>query len=229
MNQQPMDTPHLMELKLILAGLGGQGVIFTTRLLAQTAASLGYPVMVSEVHGMSQRGGSVISHLKIGGSEAPLIRRGTADLLLALESDEAIRNLPFLRQGGVAVVNTEQDLPSEVARHLARLNILVLPVPATRMAMGLGSAAVSNVVLVGFAAAHPSLALSIDALREVLTAIARRRHELNLQALEAGYRAGCLNLSFSPRRELIQPRDSSSWKAMTVATNSLQQSTKEAG
>ena len=91
------------ELKFILAGLGGQGVVFLTRLLAQTAVALGHAVMVSETHGMSQRGGSVISHLKIGGDEAPLIQRGTADVLLALEADEAVRNLPFLRRGGLAL------------------------------------------------------------------------------------------------------------------------------
>jgi indolepyruvate ferredoxin oxidoreductase beta subunit len=190
MNQQLPITPVPLELKLVLAGLGGQGVIFTTRLLAQTALALGQSVMVSEVHGMSQRGGSVTSHLRIGGSEAPLIRRGTADLLLALEPDEAVRNLSFLRRGGLAFVNTENGLRLEVAEHLQRLNIQVLSLPASRLAVELGSATVTNVVLVGFAAAHPSLSLSIDALRETLTTIAPRRRELNLQALEAGYRAG---------------------------------------
>jgi indolepyruvate ferredoxin oxidoreductase beta subunit len=179
-----------MELKLVLAGLGGQGVIFTTRLLARTAVALGQSVMVSEVHGMSQRGGSVISHLKIGGSEAPLIRRGTADLLLALAPDEAIRNLVFLRRGGAAFVNTENSLRPKVAEHLDRLNIRVLSLPASRMAMELGSAAVTNAILVGFAAAHPSLPLSINALRETLAVVASRRRELNLRALEAGYGAG---------------------------------------
>lgn len=189
MNQQLSSPPDPMELKLVLAGLGGQGVIFTTRLLAQAAMALGQPVMVSEVHGMSQRGGSVISHLKIGGSEAPLIRRGTADLLLALEPDEAVRNLPFLRRGGLAFVNAENSLRPDVAKHLERLEIQVLSLPATRMAVALGSVAVTNVVLVGFAAAHPFLPLPIDALRETLAVIAPRRRALNLQALAAGYRA----------------------------------------
>ncbi|MDP7346053.1 MAG: 2-oxoacid:acceptor oxidoreductase family protein, partial [Anaerolineales bacterium] len=63
----------MSELKLIITGLGGQGVVFLTRLISNTAVALGQLVMVSETHGMSQRGGSVISHVKIGGSEAPLI------------------------------------------------------------------------------------------------------------------------------------------------------------
>jgi len=147
---------------------------YKTRLLAQAAVALGQSVMVSEVHGMSQRGGSVISHLKINGSEAPLIRRGTADLLLALAPDEAVRNLVFLRRGGVAFANTENSLRPEVAGHLDRLNIQVLALPASRMAMELGSAAVTNAILVGFAAAHPALPLSIDALRDTLAVIASR-------------------------------------------------------
>jgi len=190
MNEQRLATTTHMELELILAGLGGQGVIFTTRLLAQTAAVLRQPVMASEVHGMSQRGGSVVSHLKIGGSEAPLIRRGTADLLLALEEDEAVRNLAFLRQGGAAFVNTENSLQPDVMEHLYRLSIQVLPLPASRMAMELGSAAVSNVVMVGFVAAYASPPLSINALREAMATITPQRYELNLQALEAGYLAG---------------------------------------
>jgi indolepyruvate ferredoxin oxidoreductase beta subunit len=193
MNQPRPVTPDPVHLKLILAGLGGQGVIFVTRLLAQAAVSMGHPAMVSEVHGMSQRGGSVVSHLRIGGSQAPLIRRGTADVLLGLEADEAVRSLPFLRCGGVAFVNAANGLRPEVNEHLERLNIQVRWLPATRMAVEIGSAALTNVVLLGFAAAHPSLPLSRDALRETLASIAKRGHEANLRALELGYQAGCAN------------------------------------
>src|SRR3990170_8068403 len=104
------------ELKLLLAGVGGQGVVFATRLLAGTAAGMGLPVLASETHGMSQRGGSVLAHLKVGGTAAPLIRRGTADALLAFDRDEALRNLPFLRAGAAAYINTPDSLPVEVAQ-----------------------------------------------------------------------------------------------------------------
>jgi indolepyruvate ferredoxin oxidoreductase beta subunit len=162
-----------MQLKLVLVGLGGQGVTFTTRLLAQAATVLGHSVMASEIHGMSQRGGSVIAHLKIDGDEAPLIRRGTADLLLALEPDEAVRNLSFPRRGGTVFVGAEDGLRPEVTGHLQRLHIQVRSLPASGMAL-----------------AHPSLPLPIDAVRETLAAIAPRDRELNLQALDEGYRAG---------------------------------------
>lgn len=174
------------ELKLILVGLGGQGVVFLTRLLAQTAVTLGQPVMVSETHGMSQRGGSVISHLKIGGNEAPLIRRGAADVLLALEADEAVRNLPFLRRGGLAFVDAENGLRPEVAERLEQFNLQVFSLPASQMALKLGSPAVANVILAGFAAAHPALPLPFEVLRQTLETIAPHGRELNLRALEAG-------------------------------------------
>jgi indolepyruvate ferredoxin oxidoreductase beta subunit len=177
----------MTELKLIVVGLGGQGVVFLTRLLSQAAIALGQAVLVSETHGMSQRGGTVISHVKLGGSQAPLIQQGTADLLLALEPDEAVRHLTFLRQGGLVFVNSENGLRTEVAAHLERLNIRVFSLPAGQMAMKLGSAAITNVILAGFAAAHPGFPLPIAALRQTVADLAPRGQELNLRALEAGY------------------------------------------
>ncbi len=173
-----------MELKLILTGLGGQGVLFLTRLLSKTAVSLGHTVMVSETHGMSQRGGSVISHLKVSGSKAPLIRRGTADILIALEPNEAVRSLTFLRQGGAAFINSDNGLPPELDAHLKRLNLQVQCLPASQMAVELGTAAVTNTIMAGFA--HP---FPIESLRHALTEIVPHGRELNLQALTAGYAA----------------------------------------
>ena len=171
-----------MELKIILTGLGGQGVVFLTRLLSQTAVSLGHQIMVSETHGMSQRGGSVVSHLKVGGSEAPLIHRGTADMLIALEASEAVRNLAFLRRGGTAYVNSEDGLPPELDEHLARLGLQVRCLPVGQLAMEMGNAAVANTIMAGFA--HP---FPIENLRTTLAQIASRGRELNLKALETGF------------------------------------------
>ncbi|HLF90684.1 MAG TPA: 2-oxoacid:acceptor oxidoreductase family protein [Anaerolineales bacterium] len=178
-----------METKIILCGLGGQGVVFLTRLLAKTAIANGLPVMVSETHGMSQRGGSVISHLKISGNQAPLIPHGTADILIALETDEAVRNLPYLRSGGTAFVNAKNGLRSEVAGEVSRLALDIHCVPASQLAIELGAAAVANVVLAGFAAAHPKMPLSFETLQETLKNISKRGLELNLIALETGYHA----------------------------------------
>ncbi len=179
-----------MNLKIIICGLGGQGVVFLTRLVAKTAIVMGHPVMVSETHGMSQRGGSVISHLKIGGNQAPLIQRGTADFLLALEADEAVRNLHFLRAGGTAFVNAENGLRAEVVGEAERLAFNIHCLPASRIAVELGSAAVTNVTMAGFAAAHPAFPLPIETLTATVQQTAKRGLELNLRVLEAGFKAG---------------------------------------
>ncbi len=179
-----------MNLKLVVAGLGGQGVVFLTRLIARTALALDHHVMVSENHGMSQRGGSVVSHLKIGGDRSPLILRGTADVLFGLERDEAVRNLPVLRRRGIAFVNTADGLRPEVTAHLERLEIEIACLPASDMAVSLGSSAIANVVLMGLAAAHPDMPFPMDAIQGALAASASRGLEMNLQALEAGYQAG---------------------------------------
>ncbi len=180
---------------IFLCGLGGQGIVFLTRLLAQTAVSLGWPVMVSETHGMSQRGGSVVSHLKIGGNQAPLIPRGRADLLLALDPDEALRYLTYLKPGGAAFVNVDaagwaRRQTEALAAHLERLHMAVHTIPAAEMALEMGVPAVANVILAGFALAHDALPLPLDAVRDTLRRIAPRSPELNLQALELGLRAG---------------------------------------
>jgi indolepyruvate ferredoxin oxidoreductase, beta subunit len=184
-NSSPVD-----ECRLIVAGLGGQGVIFLTRLLAQAALTTGRSLLVSETHGMSQRGGAVISHLRLGGGAAPLIRRGTADLLLALEVNEAVRNLPFLRPGAVALVNSANGLPPALADVVRQLELQIFCLPGDRLAAEAGASRTLNVLMAGFAAAQPVLTLSLAQLQEALSVIGRRNQAANLQALEMGYRAG---------------------------------------
>lgn len=188
-------TTEQVELKVILAGIGGQGVVFATRLLAQAAVEMGAPVLASETHGMSQRGGSVLAHLKISGTEAPLIRRGTADILLAFERDEALRSLEFLRSGGVAFVNDSEEVPLEVQEALDLRQVEIHSLPAKSMAIALGSSAVTNVVLIGFAAAHPIFAFPLETIRTVLGRLAPKARDLNLRALEAGYGSALQDLA----------------------------------
>jgi len=176
-----------MERKLIIAGIGGQGVIYATKVLSQAALMRGERVMASENHGMSQRGGSVMSHLKIGGSDAPLIRRGTADVLVAFDRVEAIRNLSFLRAGGNVFVNGADGLESEVMTRLNELRIGVHAISADARAKELGSSAVANLVLLGFAAAHEALGLTVGDLGEAVQALGPAKAvALNLKALETG-------------------------------------------
>ena len=176
-----------MERKLIIAGIGGQGVIYATKVLSQAALMRGERVMASENHGMSQRGGSVMSHLKIGGSDAPLIRRGTADVLVAFDRVEAVRNLPFLRAGGSVFVNSWDGLEAAVMARLNELGVAVYAVGADAYAKELGSSAVANLVLLGFAAAHEALGLTVGDLGEAVPALGPAKAvALNLKALNTG-------------------------------------------
>jgi len=184
-----------MDLKLIITGNGGQGVVFLTRLFAQTAVALGYPVMVSETHGMSQRGGSVISHLKINGNEAPLIQRGTADFMIALDSNEAVRNLISLRRAGIVFVNTNDGLLPEVEPHLERLSIKVMSLPASSLAIELGSSSIANIIMAGFVVAHPAFDIPIEKMTATVEKVSKHDVELNLKALETGYQTGKRNFS----------------------------------
>lgn len=185
-----MTSTSTPELKIVIAGIGGQGIVFLTRLISQTAVNLGYRVVVSETHGMSQRGGAVFSHLKINGSDAPLIQRGSADLMIALDANEALQNMDYMRRGGTVFVNSNDGLRPEIAPHLERLNIRVASLPASAIAVELGSAATTNIVMAGFVAAYDALNLPLENMIETIKQAASKGAERNLKALEAGFQAG---------------------------------------
>ena len=188
-----------MERKLIIAGIGGQGVIFVTKVLSQAALTRGESVMASENHGMSQRGGSVMSYVKIGGSEAPLIRRGTADALVAFDPVEAIRNLPFMRAGGIVCVNSPNDLEPAVMPRLKQLCISVHILNADACAKELGVPAAANLIVLGFAAAHNALGLTLEDLKGAVQTLGPAKAvEMNVKALGVGARRAALTPGPSP-------------------------------
>lgn len=161
-------------------------MIFATRLLSEAALALGHNVIGAETHGMSQRGGSVISHIKINAQGGPLVRRGTADMLLALDPDEAYKALTFLRDGGTGFVNTgRDDFPCpEIAARLAARRIGLYTFDADALAMSLGSPALANVALVGFALGHPAFPFPYETIQETLYRLSKERfREANLKAL----------------------------------------------
>lgn len=176
-----------MERKFILAGIGGQGVIFATNVLAQAALARGEYVIASENHGMSQRGGSVLAHVKIGGGESPLIRRATADALIAFDRVEALRNITFVRAHGSVYVNSAQDLDPAVMARLSKLGIGVCALNASALARELGAPSAINLIVLGYAAAHADFGLSITDLQAAVRALGpARAAEMNLKALELG-------------------------------------------
>ncbi len=102
-------------MNIMIVGVGGQGTLLASRILGRVAIKEGYDVKVSEVHGMSQRGGSVVTYVKYGEKVySPIIDRGEADLILAFEMLEAMRALPYLKKGGKMIANTQQMNPMPV-------------------------------------------------------------------------------------------------------------------
>lgn len=145
---------------VLLVGVGGQGTILASKLLTQGLMEAGYDVKMSEIHGMSQRGGDVSSQVRYGEKvESPVIEEGQADILVAFEKMEALRALKFLRPDGLVIVN-DYEMPSmpiligdaeyphhaiaEISSHAKTISI-----DATKMAVDLGNAKVMNIILLG--------------------------------------------------------------------------------
>jgi len=171
-----------MKLQIIIAGVGGQGVLFAARVLYQLAHQRGEEVFGSETHGMSQRGGSVLSHVKLGDFSSPLIKRGRADLLLGLQTEEGLKNLPMLKEGGVAVINAP-SLP-EVK------GVRLYPLDADRLAQEVGNPRGVNLVLISYAASKGLLPFSQQEIEEAITRLVPPAlREVNLKAVQAGFGA----------------------------------------
>lgn len=178
---------------MVLCGLGGQGILFMTKVLAQVGLDHGYNVMGAETHGMAQRGGSVVSHLRLGNMQGSLVRTNEALLLLALEENEGYRNLPFLSQGGRLYVNTSSPLfpREEVRGFLAEKGIASRAVPAGKIALDLGTPMSSNLALLGFFSAFEDKPFDYDALKKTITQISPDRfREKNLSIFDAGHQEG---------------------------------------
>ncbi len=131
--------------QMLVGGLGGQGVLYVTRLLAEAALRKGFSVLTTETHGMAQRGGTVVSHLKVGPFWSPMIRPSCADGLLALAPESALAFGMFLRPEGWAVVNGKGPLPEDLGPRT------VFAVDADRLALQIGSPKAANLVLLGYA------------------------------------------------------------------------------
>jgi len=138
---------HRIRQQMVLSGVGGQGILFLSRLLAEAAIAAGFPVLTSETHGMAQRGGVVVSHLKVGGFDSPLVRTGRADLLLVLKEENVALHREFLADGGALIVNAP-------FRPDAGPGIRVHAVDADALAFSAGVPHAANLVLLGFALAR---------------------------------------------------------------------------
>lgn len=165
-------------LQLVVCGRGGQGVLFITRILDETALLEGRDVISSETHGMAMRGGSVVSHIRIGTFASPHLRAGQADIILALSGAEADRNIHLLKKhGGQLYVNSAACGAGMI--------------DAAAIAHALGSLVVSNLVLLGFACAHKEFPISFASVKKALRRISSPTVlDMNMRALTEGYKRG---------------------------------------
>lgn len=177
----------------VLCGLGGQGILFMTRIIAKTALRRGYNVMGAETHGMAQRGGSVISHLRLGSVNSSLVKPGSAQFLLSLEENEAYRNLPFLAKNGHLYSDTVLDnFPRSIVKsYLDKMGIQYNALPAGKIALDSGAPVSSNLAMIGFFAAFQQGPFTADDFRETIESISPERfRNINLQVFEKGLSAG---------------------------------------
>ena len=168
---------------IIIAGIGGQGTVLASRLIAAAAMESGCFVRTAETIGMAQRGGSVTSHVRINSKDvASMIPYGSADLLIAFDATEALRASVYLKKGGRALINLPdgRELPEGI-------DFDVLTVDAEKIAVECGSAKALNVALIGVAAANSMLPFDCDFMRVIIEKnVPAKFAKLNLSCFDAG-------------------------------------------
>lgn len=163
-----------MKQQIIVSGIGGQGVLFVTRLLAQAGLEMGKKVLTSETHGMAMRGGTVISHVKVGSFQSPLVMKGRADTGLFLHEPNLEYHGNFIKKGGFYIVNGEnKESP--------------LTIDATGAAREIGSLVITNLVLLGYAIKNEALFCDASAMERVIRQVSQSRNlDTNLRGFEKG-------------------------------------------
>ena len=184
----------------LLCGVGGQGVVLASKLIAYAAMEKGLNVRTSETIGMSQRGGSVVTHVRMGETvHSPMIPKGSADVIMAFEPAEAVRNLSYLKEGGVMVVDkkavkpvtatltqSKYDGQEELAYLKKKVKNLYI-VDGDEICEQAGSTKVLNVVLLGVALGSGVLNIPLDDMKEIIKQHVKPQFvEINKRALELG-------------------------------------------
>ena len=190
--QTNVETKNIM-----IVGVGGQGTLLTSRILGGITLDAGYDVKLSEVHGMAQRGGSVVTYVRYGSNVAePIVEEGQADVLIAFERLEALRYAHFLKKGGVLIVNDQRIDPITVVTGAAqypadildtlRAKYKVISADASAEALKLGNPRVFNTIIIGMAAAHMDFEKEAW-LKVIEKTVPPKTVAINLAAFEVGY------------------------------------------
>ena len=183
---------------VLIVGVGGQGTLLASRLLGNAMLRAGYDVKVSEVHGMSQRGGSVVTYVRYGKEVAsPIIEEGGADYILAFEQLEAARFLPWLKPDGTMIVNIQcidpmpvitgaAQYPADLLAQMREKGVEVVSADALSLAEEAGSVKAVNVVLIGVMAKRMSLSKE-EWMETIRATVPPKFVDMNLKAFELGY------------------------------------------
>ncbi len=186
-----------MKLDLIFTGVGGQGVVVLSDIFCEAALIDGFDVAKSEIHGMSQRGGSISAHVRVADQViSPLIEKGKSDVIVGFEVLETARAFSMLKPNGSVVVNTKYILPSTTGNHPTKACLLeqihakagkVYEVDGAQIATKLGNLLVVNTVLLGAVSALPEVPIKEDSFKQAIAGRLKEKYiQLNLAAFQAG-------------------------------------------
>ena len=191
-----------MNKDILICGVGGQGTVLASKIIAEAAMDAGHVVHSAETIGMAQRGGSVTSHVRIGEAFSPLIPRESADVLLSFEPAEAVRNLIYLQQDGLVIVNSDPTKPvteslhdtgydgKEMVAYLHKKRRTIVT-SAEEICAPFGSTRYFNIAILGVAAGCGKLGFSVqDILRVIERKVPARFVETNKAAFLAGVKIG---------------------------------------
>lgn len=187
-----METKNIM-----IVGVGGQGTLLTSRILGGLTINAGYDVKLSEVHGMAQRGGSVVTYVRYGDKvNEPIVEEGQADVLIAFEQLEALRYAHYLKKNGVIIVNEQKIIPMPVVIGAAKYpehiiedlekTYRVYKVDAGKEAKNIGNSKVFNIIVLGIAAQHMDFSKE-DWLTVIENTVPPKTVEINKKAFEVGF------------------------------------------
>lgn len=185
---------------ILIVGVGGQGTLLASKLMGKCFMQEGYDVKVSEVHGMSQRGGSVVTYVRYGDKVySPVIEKGEADIIISFEQLESARWLPYLKKGGVLISSTQKidpmpvimgktEYPRQIIEKLGEKDIKLVTLDALSLAIQAGTPKCANIVLLGAAVQFLGIdkEMWVDIIKSTVPA---KTIDVNLKAFELGYNA----------------------------------------
>lgn len=185
---------------ILIVGVGGQGTLLASKLMGKCFMNIGYDVKVSEVHGMSQRGGSVVTYVRYGEKVySPVIEKGEADIIISFEQLESARWLPYLKKGGVLISSTQRidpmpvimgkaEYPEDILSKIREKGVELVELDALGLALRAGTAKCANIVLLG--AAVRFLGIDKEMWVDIIkSTVPPKTIDVNLKAFELGYMA----------------------------------------